>query len=92
MHLTEPFNFSQMEENVKYPYRDPDFGFWIYDRLPECMVPAEPRELWPGRHVMYRAELPPLAGLWIAQKLTDVSVVTARLKAARGEIFIQRKK
>ena len=81
-----------MENDTKYPYRDPDFGFWIYDRLPEYMEPAEPRELWPGRHVMYRSELPPLQGLWIAQRLTDTSVVTARMKAARGEIFIQRKK
>ena len=91
-----------MENEPKYPYRDPDFGFWIYDRLPEYMEPAEPRELWPGRqeprelwpgrHVMYRSQLPPLQGLWIAQRLTDTSVVTARMKAARGEIFIQRSK
>ena len=45
-----------MENEPKYPYRDPDFGFWIYDRLPEYMEPAEPRELWPGRHVMYRSK------------------------------------
>lgn len=78
-----------MENKIKYPYRDQDFGFWIYDRLPEYMVAAKPEELWTGRYVMYRAQLPPLAGLWIAEKLTVASTPIARGKAMNGEIFIK---
>lgn len=78
------------ENRVDYPYRDPDFGFWIYDRLPDYMVAAKPDELWPGRYIMYRSQLPPLAGLWIAEKLTGTSVSIARAKALAGEIFIKK--
>lgn len=82
-----------MEEKpkIEYPYRDPDFGFWIYDRLPDYMVPARPDELRPGQYIMYQAQLPPLAGLWIAEKLTATSCPIARLKARNGQIFIKKK-
>lgn len=73
-----------------YPYKDPDFGFWIYDRLPEYMVAAKPEELWTGRYVMYRAQLPPLAGLWIAEKLTSGSLAVARAIASFGVIYVRK--
>lgn len=74
-------------DDREYPYRDPDLGCWIYDRLPEGMAPAAPADLWVGRYVIYRIELPPLQGLWAAEKLTAVSIKVARKLAEEGKIF-----
>lgn len=78
-----------MKTDREFPYKDEHFGVWIYDRLPAYMRPAAPHELWVGRAVMYRSDLPPLEGLWVAEKLSRSSLPVARHKAARGEIFIK---
>lgn len=79
--------FVEIMDRKEFPYRDADLGFWVYDKLPKYMVTAKPDDLWVGRYVMYQAQLPPLAGLWIAEKLTSVSIKVARKLAEEGKIF-----
>ncbi len=81
-----------MEENTKitYPYRDSDFGFWVYEKLPKGVVPAQLKDLYIGRTVIYQARLEPLKGKWIVEQLTKTSFPIARGLCMKGKLYIKK--
>lgn len=81
-------NTNAGQQGDKYPYKDEDLGCWVYKALPPGMRKATLRDLYLGRFVMYAATLPPLEGLWIAEKLSRHSIYAARELCRIGEIYV----
>lgn len=63
---------------------------WYYDELPEGVRPAAPRELYPGRAVLYRVKVGPHKGRWATDfvRPSTRAVLYERIWAGE-EIFIK---
>lgn len=81
-------------ENIEYPFEDKVLHCWVYDRVPETLVPVRfvREEFWNGRDILYRCDLEgcPYFGLFLsgtirADRPSDWEAL--RRKADTGQLF-----
>ncbi len=74
---------------MNFPYKDEDINRWIYDKIPDTMMPAKPSQIKIGMTILFKAVLPPLTGLFIATKVTLTCFDSAKFAAEQGRVFIK---
>jgi hypothetical protein len=73
----------------KYPFKDPDVGFWVYDKIPTNMVLLTPKKIKLRQKILYRASLPPYKDKFLSDVVNHNNINIVKQLSALNSVWVQ---
>lgn len=74
-----------------YPYKDPDIGAWIYDKVPAKMeLATSEKQIRINTLILFESSFSSLAGYFIATNVTLTNIECVKDYLRRGKVYIKK--